>query len=943
VSALSVDVLGPLAVSLHGRPVAVTAGRLRTLLVMLALSVGEPVSVDRLTTALWGDDLPDDPKGSIQTYVTRLRAALGSDAIGITSAGYVLRTAADRIDATRFAQLLDAAAAAHDADAERERLVEALALWRGTPFEDLRSGWLQEIELPGLNERYLGALERRIDLDLADGRHVRLAPELRRLTIRYPFRERLWGQLMLALYRSGQQGHALEVYLSLHRLLVDELGIEPGEAVRDLHRRILAADPTLNLEPDRRRDSVLVPHQLPADARDFIGRIGNLNRLDSLLPADDTEAPTAVVISAIAGMAGVGKTALALHWAHQVVDRFPDGTLYVNLRGFDPAAAVLSPSDALRGFLHALGVLRERIPTDLREQADLYRSLLASRRVLVVLDNARNAEQVRPLLPGTPGCLAMITSRNELSGLVAVEAAHPIVVDLFTPAEAWQFLAARLGPDRIAADRQAAEEIIRRCARLPLALAVVAARAALHPGFRLAALADELRDSQRRLDALAGDEPTTDIRSVFSWSYRILTPAAARLFRLLALSPGPDIAMPAIASLGGLPLARTRSLITELTQTYLIMEQSPGRYAFHDLLRAYAADLVHRVDADADRHTALTRLLDHYVHTAYAADQLAAPNRGEIPLPLAAPRRDVQSTPMTKPDDAVVWLISEGPALRAMLQLDTDASLDTRIWQLAWSLYTISVRRGDWHGLEVAGRRALHVAMRLDDPTAQAAAHYFLGLADAMLGRQAAADAHCEHALDLYGRSGDLIGQANTLNHLGMMAELRGRPTDALQYARQALALFQAAGHRFGEAKVLNAIGWCHTLLGDHEQAIVHCGRALTLFQELGDRETEAAAWDSLGHAHHHLGRYPDAVNCFDHALDICREFNDRFREATVLEHLGDARNSSGDSDRAHAAWRQTLLILDDINPADADRVRAKLQQNEPPAAPDRDAGAPSR
>jgi DNA-binding SARP family transcriptional activator/tetratricopeptide (TPR) repeat protein len=924
--AVSIGVLGPLTVSVGGRPVALTAGRLRTLLAVLALAVGEPVPVDRLAIAVWGDDLPADPKRGVQIYVTRLRSALGPDAIGTTPAGYLLQTAADQVDAARFVRLLDAAATATDAGSERANLVEALGLWRGTPFEDVRSAWLEQMESPGLIERYLGALERRIDLDLDDGHHGWLVPQLRELTVRHPYRERLWGQLMLALYRSGRQGDALEAYLALYRLLADELGIEPGEPVRELHQRILAADPALDPGSGPGPAGQPVPRQLPAGIGEFIGRAANLSRLDALLPTGDTDAAPAVVISAIAGTAGVGKTTLALHWARRVADRFPDGQLYVNLRGFDPDASAMGPAEAARGFLEALGVAPDRIPADLREQADLYRSLVADRRMLIVLDNARNAEQVRPLLPGAPGCVVVVTSRNQLSSLVAVEGAHPIVLDLLTPAEARDFLAARLGPDRVAAERRAVEEIIGLCARLPLALAVVAARAATHPEFRLAALADELRAARRPLDALAGDEPITDLRAVFSWSYRVLTPAAARLFRLLAVDPAADIPAAAAACLAGLPPASARALMSELTQTNLVMEHAPGRYTFHDLLRSYAADLVHRVDSGEDRRAALIRLVDYYLHTAHAADRLISPTRDGIPLPLAPPAPGAEPTPLADQDEAVAWLIGERSALRAIVRLDTDASFDTRIWQLAWSLYTIFKRQGSWHDLSAAGQRALRAAERLRQPAARATAHYFLAVADGFLGRLAEADVHCQRAIDLYRRSGDLIGQANTHNHLGMLAAQRGRPAEAREQAQQALALFQAAGHRFGEAKALNAVGWCYTLLGEHEQAIVHCGRALVLFQELGDRETEAAAWNSLGHAHHHLGRFADAVDCFERALDLVRLHNDRFRQATVLDHLGDTLHAAGNRDGARAAWQQALTILDDSDRPHADTVRAKLR-----------------
>jgi hypothetical protein len=319
-----------------------------------------------------------------------------------------------------------------------------------------------------------------------------------------------------------------------------------------------------------------------------------------------------VVISAVSGTAGVGKTALAVYWAHQVADRFPDGQLYVNLRGFDPSGSVMHPAEAVRRFLDALNVPPERIPVDLDAQAVLYRSQLAGKRMLVVLDNARDTAQVRPLLPGAPGCLVLVTSRNQLTSLIAGDGARPISLDLLTDEEARQLLARVLGVDRVAAEPAAVAEIITRCARLPLALALVAARAAVGPHGELQLLAEELRDTQQRWQLLTGDEPTTNVQAVFSWSYQALTPHAARLFRLLGLHPGPDIAAAAAASLAGLPPSTVRPMLAELVRASLLAEHSPGRYAFHDLLRAYATDLAQRTDSDRQRHAATARILNHY-------------------------------------------------------------------------------------------------------------------------------------------------------------------------------------------------------------------------------------------------------------------------------------------------------------------------------------------
>jgi DNA-binding SARP family transcriptional activator len=554
---LTVRVLGPLEVWVGGRRVGLTSGRLRTVLAVLAMAAGGPVSVERLGVALWGEDAPGSARRVVQTYLARLRAALGAGVVGTGPAGYSLRVEPDQVDAVWFVQQLDLAGGAPDRSVERGLLDRALALWRGDPFEGVASAWLEQFEAPRLQERYLAAVERRADLDLAAGRAGQLVPRLRELAAQHPLRETLWARLLRALGQSGRQAEALERYEAIRSHLAEELGSDPGAPLRQIYADLLAGQP-----PPADTDPVVagpaspagsvVPRQLPADIVGFAGRAAALKALHDLVPDGEAATASAVVISAIAGTAGVGKTALAVHWAHQVADRFPAGQLYVNLRGFGPSGRTMEPAEAVRGFLDALGVPRQRIPPEFEAQVGLYRSLLADKRMLILLDNARDADQVRPLIPGTPGCLVVVTSRNQLTGLVASETARPLLLDLLDLDEARQLLAGRLGTDRITTEPDAADEIIHRCARLPLALAIVAAHAATRPEWPLAAAAGQLRDAQAGLDAFTGADPATNIRAVFSWSYQSLTPAAATLFRQLGLHPGPDLTTPAAASLAAL-------------------------------------------------------------------------------------------------------------------------------------------------------------------------------------------------------------------------------------------------------------------------------------------------------------------------------------------------------------------------------------------------------
>jgi tetratricopeptide (TPR) repeat protein len=668
---------------------------------------------------------------------------------------------------------------------------------------------------------------------------------------------------------------------------------------------------------------------MPPDVSWFAGRQRQLAQLDALLAKQNCRESTSVVISAVTGTAGVGKTALAVHWAHRVADRFPDGQLYVNLRGFAPGTHVMSPAEAVRGVLDALDVPAEEIPRDLDAQAALYRSALAGRRMLIVLDNARDSAQVRPLLPGAPTCVVLVTSRSRLSGLVAAVGAHPITLDLLTEGEAHQLLTRRLGTNRVDAEPDAVAEIVTTAARLPLALAIVAARAATEPHLPLHALASGLRDGSgsRRLDTLSTDDPATDVRAVLSWSYQALTPPAARLFRLLGLHPGPDLALPAAASLAALALPEARGRLGELTRANLLIEHVPGRYTFHDLLRAYATEQAHSIDPDQQRKDATRRLLDHYLHTAYTADRLLNPARD--PITLTPPRAGVIPEHSTDRQQALNWFTVEYPGLLAAVDHAAATGFDTHVWQLAWTLNNFLDRRGHWHHLATAGQAAVAAARRLADPTAQARAHFNLAGAYSHVDRLEDADTQIRHALDLHTQAGDLIGQAHTHARLGRMWERRGRYVEALHHAQRALDLYRAAGHRQGQAMAFNSVGWSYSLLGDHQQALTSCQQALTLFEELDNPEGRAATWDSLGYAYHHLGDHAQAIACYQHALDLFRDLGDRYEEASTLTHLGDTQHATGDRQAARGAWQQALTIFDQLDHPDAQTVRAKLHPDQ--------------
>ncbi len=922
-------VLGSLELSASDGPVRLTGRRQRRLLALLLVNADRAVSLDALIDAVWDERPPTTAKRQVQNSISALRRLLEAgepDAPTIAAEGdaYRLRLAASKLDARLFLDQVEKARLCGAAGEAVAELRAGLRLWRGPALAGL-SGRMFEAAAARLDEQRRAAIEECVELELRLGRHADLVGELTELVASHPLRERLVGQLMVALHRSGRQVEALEAYHRLRKTLADELGLEPGAQLRDLHTTILRhEESSAAIVPARPAATPrVIPAQLPADVAGFTGRAGHLKELDQLLPGDQLDGTTAAVITAIGGTAGIGKTALAVHWGQRVRHHFPDGQLYVNLRGFDPDDSPVHPAEALLGFLDALDVPPARVPIGLAARSALYRSLLVDRRMLVVLDNSRDAEHVRPLLPGSGSCLAVITSRDMLSGLVAAEGARPVLVDVFDPAEAQQMLAARLGRERLAAEPEAVEEIVARCASLPLALAVAAARAATHPGFPLAALAAELRAARSGLDVLSGSDPATDVRAVFSWSYQQLSDPARRLFRLLGLHPGPDVTLPAAASLAGLPADQTRSLLTELAGACLITAQAPGRYAFHDLLRAYATELAHGSDTAEERHEALHRLLDHYLHSACAADRLLDAYRDPITVPPVTSGAVVEEH--ADHEHAMRWLTDELSGILAAIDRAAAARLDAYAWRLAWAVAHFLERRGYWEPWAAAQHAALASARRLDDRGGQAHAHRSLGRVHVHLDRVPDAIVHLRHAQRLYREAGDPAGEARVHLDLGWIRDRQGEHRMALAHAQRCFELFRGIGHRSGQTRALNHLAWGHHYRGHHEQALAAAERARRLNAEIADRFGEADTWHVLGHAHHGLGHGAETIACYERAGELYRDLGHRWAEADTITGLGDAHHAAGAVEAARDAWRRAVTVLDELGHPDADAVRAKL------------------
>ncbi|MCS0600033.1 NB-ARC domain-containing protein [Streptomyces sp. LP11] len=938
-------VLGPVRVWRGGQELDLGGPQNRAFLAVLLLRAGQPVAVSEIVDALWGPHPPRSAVNVVRRQVGALRRLLEPGLppraagrwLTRDAGGYRLRADDDSLDLLRFRGLRERAAGVVEESPARalELLTRALSLWAGP----VASGTAPDVRarlVPGaLRREHLAALQEAADAALRAGVPHAVVPGLQQAAADHPLDEPLLARLMLALAAAGRRSEALATYEAARRRLADELGMDPGRELREAHREaLLDAAPAPAGEaagvPLREASGpypLTVPAQLPHDLGTFTGRRAELAEALGLSGGDGQHTGT-VVINAIGGMAGVGKTTLAVHWAHQVADRYPDGQLYVNLRGFDPSGVVTDPGEAVRGFLDALGVPPEQIPPGLDAQAALYRGVLSGRRVLVLLDNARDADQVRPLLAGAPGCLTIVTSRSELTGLVAAHGARSLTLRPFDADQARELLAGRLGAERIAAEPRAADEIATLCAGLPLALACVAARAAIHPHFPLQAVAGELREAHGSLDAFTRSDTSVDVGTVFSWSSRAVSPDANRLFRLLALHPGPDFSVPAAAALAGLPPRQARHALAELSGVHLVNENPPGRYGLHDLLRAHAAELLDARETEAERQAAVDRLFAYYLYGVYAGAAVLAPNDDPVPIPPPAAGTPAE----TFADDhrALAWVTAEHPVLLAVIDAAAASGRDRLACLLAWSLEPYFDRRGHWHDGVTAQRTAFDAALRLGDPVWEARGLRGLARAEARLGLLGRAGPRLDRALELFAEAGDDIGRAETHRSLGWMSEQQGDLAGALRHNQLALDLFRAAGHRAAQGSVLNSVGWYHALLGEYRQALTHCFEALTVLQEQGDRYGQAATWDSIAYAYHQLGRHPHALLGYRNALALYRDLGVPYLEAESLLRIGDTHLATGDHEGARAAWRQAHALLVGLGHPDADRVADRIRTGTP-------------
>jgi DNA-binding SARP family transcriptional activator/tetratricopeptide (TPR) repeat protein len=921
-SHLELNILGPFEIRRAGQLVSTTNGRMVAVLVTLALSVGRPVESSTLIEAVWGSRLPRSAAASLQTHVMRLRRLLGADVIRTVPAGYLLDLEPDQVDLWRFRRLVDAAAVARDPGTARDLLVRALALWRGEPLAGLPSDELRHTMVPSLVEERLVAFDHRIELDFAAGRHAGTIVELQQAVVSHPLRETSWRQLITALAAVGRKVEALDRYHEIQVRLRDQLGTSPSAALRALHERLLLPEPTgrgdrlaRNASTGTRPGRVDQRSDLPGDLADLTGRQVEIDWLLAALP-DDPEQAVAPTVLAVDGMAGVGKTALAVHLAHRLAPRCPDGQLFIDLQGHTPGQRPIEPAAALASLLAAVGVSDDQVPDTLDERAALWRAKLAGRRVLVLLDNAANTAQVRHLLPGAAGCVAMITSRCRL---LALTAARALSLDVLPRPDALHLLATIIGQQRVDGEPEAAREVVELCGGLPLAIRIAGARLAARSSWSVGHLAERLRDQCRRLSELAAEDQS--VAATFTVSYQQLTPEQQHLFRALGAHPGPDVDRYLAAAVADVDLPAAQRGLEGLLDAHLLQQSAIDRYRFHDLLREHARHVAEHAglpNAEQERRVAVARLLDYYLAVAAVAGRLISPTTR---MPTVRPVHPPTATPLLASQaDAIAWCERERSNLVAAITFAAAEGWYTHAWQLPLLLWRFFHLRGHFQDWLAVGRLASGVLDQVNDPSAGPETLRALGLAYHQIGRATEALRLMERARAGFEAIGDWDGQAAVSGHLGLMTAHAGRCGEALGYHWRALELFQRAkaergqpGSLLGEATNLASLGNALLVMGRRHSAIGYHQRALAVSREIEDRRGEGAAAAFLAVALQRAGRVAEALEYHELSLWLARENGDRSSAALTLNSLGVLHRQHGDLDQALLHHRQGLELIGEI------------------------------
>ncbi|WP_329008784.1 tetratricopeptide repeat protein [Micromonospora rifamycinica] len=921
-------VLGPVRVWRAAAEVDPGSRQQRLILALLLARAGRPATITDFVALLWGERPPRSAVNIVHLHLGGLRRLLEPGLpprapgrwLAGGPAGYRMVVGADELDLLRFRDLARRARTVDDPTAAFATYLRALELSRGpcAGAANLTSRPVPDFE--AVDNEYADLVGEAADLALRAGTARTVLPVLRRVAGQRPLDEAVQARLLLTLAAAGQQAEAITLYQELRDRLSDDLGIDPGRELQEAYRKVLRqgdSDPAGPPgKPARDEDPgpgglLVSPAQLLPDLPHFTGREDSLRRALAIIHGR----AAALRIVVVEGIPGVGKTTLATHLAYRVAGDFPDGQLYADLRGLDPDAA-LAPGEVLQAFLHALGVRGPDIPANDLARSGLYRSVLAERRVLIVLDNVRDADQVRPLLPGAPGSLVLVTSRYSLAGLAATHGADVLTLDVLSEAEARDLLVARLGPARALADRRALAEIVTLCGGLPLALAVVAARTMARPGRSLAAVARELHETRGSLDGFDVDDPHSDLRAIFSWSYRGLGPAAARLFRLLAVHPGPDVTLPAAASLVGLPVRATRAVLGELVRGRLVTERRPGRYGTHDLIAAYAGELLRATETVADRDAAADRLLGYYRRTAYAANRHINPEIDAEPPGL--PDGTVDENPATGAA-AVDWFVAEREVLRSVMRQAIDRGRVYDAWQLELTVQGYYQRDGWWQEWATVVRECLDAASGAGDSAGAADMLRSLAGAHFYLGDSTSALALLERALVLFGELGNVSREALTLRNLGEVSFAVGDYDRSVACHHQALRIAESMGDQMAQLDVLCRLAETRYEVGDRASSFETIDRALALSEQL-DRDSRRSECH-LRRANLHLRerQYVEALTDWTTAEEVSTAIGHRVMMIRAKLGLGDTYHAMGDRSAARTAWLAALSLSDDADPEQAD------------------------
>ncbi|MFF3740144.1 BTAD domain-containing putative transcriptional regulator [Streptomyces sp. NPDC002566] len=964
-AALRFDVLGPVRAWRGDQPLATGSPQQRALLAALLLREGRTATAAELIDALWGEEPPSQALAAVRTYASRLRKALDPGVLVSESGGYAVRAPADgSLDLTAAQELsaeAEKARGAGDLRQARETLNRALALWDGEALAGV-PGPYAEAQRVRLEEWRLQLLESRLDMDLEQGCHAEAVSELTALTAAHPLRERFRELLMLALYRSGRQAEALAVYADTRRLLAEELGVDPRPGLRELQRRILQADPEL-AEPSAATEAAVVrvrPAQLPATVPDFTGRAAFVTELSEVLagasgPQGGGEGRV-MAVSALAGIGGVGKTTLAVHVAHQARSAFPDGQLYVDLQGAGGRAA--EPVTVLGAFLRALGTADSAVPDSLEERAALYRSVLDGRRVLVLLDNAKDAAQVRPLLPGTEGCAALVTSRVRMVGLAG---AHLVDLDVMSPDEALSLFTKIVGEERVAAEREAALDVVAACGFLPLAIRIAASRLAARRTWTVSVLAAKLADERRRLDELqAGD---LAVKATFELGYGQLEPAQARAFRLLGLADGPDISLPAAAAVLDLAQEDAEDLLESLVDTSLLESAAPGRYRFHDLVRLYARACAERDEQPpGERKAAMSRLLDFYLATTSGVYAIERPGDRLVDH-LAG--TEYPGLRFAEAAAALDWLYREADCLLACVRQSLGDERLRRATDLLWAAKDLAESGANARDYEVSAAAAREAARAVGDPRTEGRARMAITNVHLVAGRFTQADEEAAQVMELTRVTRDPLPSGCTPNDRGIIALYQGRHRDGEALLNEAIANYRADGNRPGEASALCNMSRILLATGRTSGAVALAREGVAIYDRLGHSLRGANARYALGLALTQAAQLEEAVSCLDDALEVFRECRQRlwegmtlfrtaevhlaarrsaqaaamaehslsvlrgiggeWRRANVLTVLGRSLRGLGQSDRARACWQEALAVFEQLGSPETEEVRALL------------------